>query len=139
MRKSLVIVLGCILIGGLVMATPTAPEPQLPNVTVEITCDPETDGVDTPWFELDISDQNTVKWHNAANQSVHIVWQGQRSPISWQEMQLAPNGETAPEPTNKSCKSGWPQNKICRAYKYSLVCTGNPTKPIIDPGGGIRP
>jgi hypothetical protein len=137
MRKALGIMIGCIVLCGLVMAVMLALPPPT-NTIITIDGDLNTDGVDTPWFELSKSAKDTIQWKNVTQSQCQIEF-GAQSPFAVDPITIDANGGVsaqyeptkAPGPPQKA----WPKGKVYRVYKYKVVC-GNTT---FDPGGGIFP
>jgi hypothetical protein len=135
MRKAFGIVIGCILLCGLATAAMLAVPPPTP-VTVTINGDMDTDGVDTPWFELSRSAGDTVQWANSTNSNCTLSF-GKKKFLKQSEIDVPAKGQSivlnasdAPAP-----KAGWPPNKVYKVYKYTVECGGV----SFDPGGGMRP
>jgi len=139
MRKVFGIVIGCILLCGLVMAAMLAVPPP-PNTVITIDGDMETDGVDTPWFELSKSHNDTVQWRNITPSTCKVEFGGQ-SPFAVDPITINGNGGLSDQyaainaPDRPKKKADWPDIKVYKVYKYSIKC-GSTT---FDPGGGMKP
>ena len=137
MRKILILSSGIILLCGIVAGMLAVPPAQ--NVVVTINGNPETGGVDPPWFVLSKSGKDTVRWQNELNLPCTITF-GLQSPFLTEPVEIGPLGthsaltpEKAPNPPK-----GWDKtrpNDVYVVYKYSVKC-GLAT---FDPGGGIKP
>jgi len=137
MRKAFGIVVGCILLCGLVMAAMRAVPPPTNNL-ITINLDPETDGVDEPWFVLSKKGKDTVQWKNESGVPCTVSF-GAQSPFDVEPIVVPYNAVTVPyEPTKAAALSPGhkvPKNEIYKVYKYTVDCA-NVT---FDPGGGIKP
>ena len=140
MRKALGILIGCTLI-SFVMMTAVLALPSSTHIDIGINGADETDGVDTPWFELSKSQGDTVSWKNKTEYDCLVIFHGQ-SPFDVHMIQIAP-GQTsepksatnAPEPPTEN----WPAEKVYKFYKYTLACHGSSGRGFeFDPGGGVK-
>lgn len=109
------------------------------HTPIIINLNPDTDGVDTPYFELSKENGDTVSWENAVPglSAACTVTFGPGSPFI-DEPIVIPHGVTkGPYTPNNAppAPTGHPSNKIYKYYKYTLKC-GSVT---IDPGGGVKP
>jgi hypothetical protein len=147
MRKAFGIVLGCTLLCGLVMAAMLAvPPPEPKPWIIEINLNPETEGVNIPWFEVSYADREvtTLQWINKTPSHCSVLFGGD-TPIVDKD-----NKEVHAIPLNRdqaseSCKATnvpppppperVPSNGIYKLYKYTVRCGSVE----IDPGGGVRP
>lgn len=135
MRKTIGIVIGCIVLCILVAAMLAVPPPK--NNLIVINGSFQTDGVDKPWFELSKGKKETAQWKNETAVPCTVSF-GQQTPFEVEPIPVASGNESgtydakkAPEKPSKD----WPDDKVYKVYKYSITC-GNTT---FDPGGGILP
>ena len=136
MRKAFGIVIGCILLCGLVVAILAVPPGT--NTKVIINLNPDTDGVDTPYFELSKKAHDTVSWYNdIPGQSDCEVKFGAGTPFATEPIVIAKGQETTPQAPDKLAVApkGHREDKVYKYYKYTVTCGGV----TFDPGGGVRP
>ena len=138
MRKLFGIAIGCILLCGLVMAAMLAVPPPTNNLII-INLDPETDGVDEPWFVLSKKGKDTVQWTNGCGLPCKVSF-GPQSPFVEEPIDVGADATSkqydainAPNPPKNWEKTK--PNDVYIVYKYSIKCDGT----TFDPGGGVKP
>lgn len=135
MRKMFGILIGCTLLGGLVMAAMLA-QPVPPPKKIQINLAKQTEGVDTPWFELSRSAEDTVQWTNnndfdcTVSFGSKLFLKHRDIPVPRKGQSIVLNAKDADPPP-----PGW-KGGVYLFYKYSISC-GNAG--YFDPGGGIKP
>lgn len=137
MRKAFGIVIGCTLLCGLVMAAMLAVPPGT-NTKIIINLNPDTDGVDTPYFELSKKAKDTVSWKNEIpGQSDCTVKFGKQTPFEEEPIVIRKDEEKGPYLPTKAAdpKKGAPEGRVYKYYKYTVECGGV----WFDPGGGMKP
>jgi hypothetical protein len=139
MRKTIGIVIGCILLCGLAMAAMLAEAPSA-TVTVTINGKEDTQGVDTPWFELSKGKGETVSWTNATGKDCQVIYTGQ-SPFDTNPIKIDAGQTSEPKSATSAPDPppGWKDkypDKVYKFYKYTVSCQG---VGVFDPGNGIKP
>jgi hypothetical protein len=137
MRKAIVVVIGCILLCGLLVAAMVPRAESAPTVTVTINGNTKTDGVDQPWFELSRGRSETVQWHNVTGSKCTLTVSGgppfpHRIVILNGEYSDVFSAADAPGPPFPD----WPEGKVYKVYHYSIDIEGGNL--IESPGGGIK-
>lgn len=140
MPRSVRLVIGLTLFCGVVIAmlAENPPPPPPPHTEVIINGDVETDGVDTPWFELSKGGGDTVSWKNATGNDCLVIYPGQ-TPFDTNPI-IVVAGTTSPPKSATNAKDprpGWPPGKVYKFYKYSIACQAGGG--IFDPGNGVKP
>jgi hypothetical protein len=108
------------------------------NTPIIINLNPDTDGVDTPYFELSKKARDTVSWRNEApGQSACTVKFGPESPFEEDPIVIPHGEERGPYlPVRAAApKRGAREDKVYKYYKYTVTCGGV----TFDPGGGVKP
>ena len=138
MRKPIVILVGCIMLCGLLVAAMVpAPESAPVNNVITITGQP-LEGVDQPFFVLSRGNSDTVRWHNGTSNKCTLTFSG--GPPFPRRVIIPAGGDSAvfsaadaPGPP-----AGWPTDRVYKVYRYSVDIEGGA---LFDesPGGGVKP
>ncbi len=143
MRRTFVIVIGSILLCGLVMAAMVPADPQPTTVTVNITGQ-ELEGVDIPFFVLDRSNSETVKWHNSTDKNCILTISGgppfgPPGATVPHQVVVPPGGDSAAYKAAdaQGPPQGWPDHMVYKVYHYTVNIVGGPR--FESPGGGVKP